>query len=653
LFGARAGQKKSKNMRIVKCLNSFLPLLVLIASIAAANAGSGSTGEIWFGAAGPTNDTASGLSDDRIGHLNSDGIGVATATVNSSSNSYYSVAIDTNANLYFGLAADGTLTSGLLSVNTYAQDYSGTLLDGLNYIGNPGDAQYGAGATPVAQLYTADAGNATSADSPSVLIPGPFGTLGTFSATYTLLSSNLPAGTAPYWIIWVSAPGDTNPNDEIAIIQFSVGPTINSASTVHVYDPNGVIGTYFDDTLANLSSSSLGTYTFGDMTVDWAGVEIGDWAGVNNNIGASADIDEFSLSFVPPSALHSVQITDVAASDLAYSMAVDSVNHILYMGLWGNDSSGADLIKITYNPTNGQISSPYDPTIGAITNTDGVLLSFDSTGLNFVMARQMWVTPDGNQIYYVDNDFGDPGDFADGVKINGVYVVDTTNANPQPELLSSASQFPADNSQGYMVGLAVNPAKNLIYFATGGPAPGVDTNLNTIWSMPITGGTATPMPMPAGINLVYPNAAGGCLALDPSAQILYISDEGSGSIMQLALSAAGTSFTGGTATFFTLDSDHLTDGANHFPSAFVQGMEFVSVSTGAPQQPTPQLTLTKQGNGVLVSWPVEYSSYTLQSASAITTNGWSTYPGPFATNSTSVTATNVISGSARYFRLAY
>lgn len=639
-------------MRIEKCLNSFLPLLFLGSSIAVANAGSGSSGEIWFGAAGPTNKTASGLSDDRIGHVNSDGTSAATATVNSSGNAYYSVAIDTNANLYFGLAADGTLTSGFLSVSSYAQNYSGTLLEGLNYLGNPGDAQYVAGTTPVAQLYTADAGTATSADAPSVNIQGPFGTLGAFSATYTLVSSNLPPGTAPYWVLWASAPGDNNPDDEIAILQFSVGPSINSSSTVHVYDPNNVIGTYSGDTLAALSSTSLGKYTFGQMTVDWAGVQIGYW-GVSNSIGASAEISQFSLSFVPPSALQTVQITDVAASDLAYAMAVDSVNHILYMGLWGNDSSGADLIKISYNPTNGQVSSPYDPTIGAITNTDGVLLSFESTGLNFVMARQMWVTPDGSRIYYVDNDFGDPGDFAEGVKLNGVYVVGTTNANPQPELLSSASQFPGDNSQGYMVGLAVNQPKNLIYFATAGAAPGVDTNFNTIWSMPITGGTATPMPMPAGINLVFPNAAGGCLALDPSSQTLYISDEGSGSVLQLALSASGTNFISGNPTFLTLDPDNLTNGANHFPSAFVQGMEFIAVTNGVQQQPSPKLTITRQGSDVLVSWPAQYSNYTLQSALAITTNGWSTYPGPFATNSTSVTATNVISGSPRYFRLAY
>jgi hypothetical protein len=625
----------------------------VVSSVCLSHAAPGSIGQVWFGGEGAGTGTSSGVSDDRIGHIDTDGTALATATTSPDTNSYYCVVLDTNDNLYFGLAADGTLTAGYMSVTSIAHNYSGTLLSGLNYIGNPGDSQYVAGSPSVAQLQTKDAGTAVRADSPAVFIPGPFGTLSTFAASYTLSSSKLPAGHSPYWILWVSPPGDNNPNDEIAIIQFSVGPALNSSTKIHVVDPSGTLGSYFDDTLAALCATSLGTYTFGDMTVDWAGVEIGDWSIPDTN-SASANINTMTLTFVPPGTLQTIQITDVPANDLAYSMAVDPTRQIIYLGLWGADASGADMIEVTYNPLNGQMTTPYDPTIGAVTDPSGVLMSFESTGENFVMAREMWLAPGGSQLYYIDNDFGDPGDFADQVKLNGVYVVSTTETNPQPELLSLQSQFPGDNSQGYMVGLAVNQAKNLIYFATAGAAPGVGTASNTIWCMPITGGAANPIKLPAGVSLVYPNAAGGCMVLDSTAQNLYVSDEGRGTIMRLTISAAGTNFTSGTNSFFTLDSLNLNNGINNFPSAFVQGLAYATAAVNnAPPPPSPELTIARAGTNVVVSWQVQYSSYTLQSAATLATNAWSAYPGPFTTNSTEVLVTNGNSGKARFYRLEY
>jgi hypothetical protein len=388
--------------------------------------------------------------------------------------------------------------------------------------------------------------------------------------------------------------------------------------------------------------------------VQFAGVEIGNW-GVSDSVSASADIESMAITYASASVAQTIQITDAAlGTDLAYSFTVDPTHHIIYMGLWGNDPSGADMIEIPYDPTDGQMSSPYDSTIGAITNESGVLMSFGSTDFNFVMAREMWVTPDGTEIYYVDNDFGDPGDFANNIKMNGVFVVDTTITNPQPEQLTLDTQFPGDNSQGYIVGMAVNPLKNLIYFATEGYAPGVGTDSNTIWSMPITGGAATAMPLPTGFSLNFPDYAGGCLALDSTAQTLYVSDQGSGNVMQLLLSANGLKFTGGTEKFLTLDANHLTDGLNGYPSAFVQGLTFDHAAiVSPPPPPTPTLNIVRQGEGILVSWPSEYSSYALQYASVLSTKGWSNYPGPFVTNGSVITVSNEINVNERFFRLAY
>jgi hypothetical protein len=352
--------------------------------------------------------------------------------------------------------------------------------------------------------------------------------------------------------------------------------------------------------------------------------------------------------------LQQVQILDNSEGDVAYAFTVDTLNHLIYVGLWGDDSTGADLIKIPYNPANGAMSSPYDAVAGMITNAAGVLLSEQSTINHFVLPHQMWVTPDGTQIYYVDDDNADPYGFA-GVQLNGVYVVNTTVNNPQPTLLSNPSQFPPSDTNGYIVGLAVNQAQGLIYFATAaGTAPGTLVGTNAIWCMPIGGLTtnnlATNMAMPAGVSLVYPNFAGGCLALDTNAQALYVSDEGQGTIMQLFLSTNGTSFTSGTTNFYTLDPDHLHDGANGYPSAYVQGIVFEPPVQAIA---SVKLSIALQGTNVVVSWPSSVSAFTLQYKPVLATNSWSTYPGPFGTNTTTISATNILGGSQGYFRLSY
>jgi hypothetical protein len=170
--------------------------------------------------------------------------------------------------------------------------YSGTGLSSLTYVGNPGDAQYVAGTPDVAQLYTADSGTSGSADSPAVFVQGPMGTLNSFSASYSLYGAATgPSGTSPYWILWVSAPGDNNPNDEIAIIGMG-GPTLNSSSAIHViYTDNS----YWGDSLGSILSDTYNGVAYGDMTVDWAGVEIGDWANGDLTIPASANIDSLTV----------------------------------------------------------------------------------------------------------------------------------------------------------------------------------------------------------------------------------------------------------------------------------------------------------------------------------------------------------------------
>jgi hypothetical protein len=170
----------------------------------------------------------------------------------------------------------------------------------LTYVGNSGDAQYvpaSGGAPALAQLYTPDSGLSDSADSPAVFVQGPLGDLSGFTASYDLYSSSGPVGTSPYWILWVNDPSEAQ---DIAIIGMG-GPTLNGTSEIHVYDPNNVAGSYWGDTLSFLDSQTYGAsaYTFGNMTVDWAGVEIGTWNNGDATIPASAEFDSITVPSVP------------------------------------------------------------------------------------------------------------------------------------------------------------------------------------------------------------------------------------------------------------------------------------------------------------------------------------------------------------------
>ena len=189
--------------------------------------------------------------------------------------------------------------------------YSGAALQGLAYSADPGGAtaNYVAGTPDFAYLYTPDSGitvNNGAGEVARVRVTGPFGTLNNFSASYSLFTlitgPTGPGGNAPYWVIFVSPTGDSNPNNDLAIIQLSTGPTLNGASTIHAYGP-GFSGLpnngYWGDTLTTLDGITYNGVAFGDMTVESARVEIGEWDNGSDVIPASANIDSITISSVP------------------------------------------------------------------------------------------------------------------------------------------------------------------------------------------------------------------------------------------------------------------------------------------------------------------------------------------------------------------
>jgi hypothetical protein len=198
-----------------------------------------------------------------------------------------------------------------LACSSWATTISGTGLSGLTYH-YPPDAQYvpPAGVTPaLAALSTPDSGTGPTADAPAVYVRAAnvglptLGILDTLSASYHLFDTAIgPAGTQPYWLTYLYAPG----GGYVGVVSFG-GPDLNGSSQIHVFydfdtDPNThTTDTYFGDTLSALDSILYnGTTTFGQLGVYETGVEIGNWDNGNNTIPANANIDSITVNVPEP-----------------------------------------------------------------------------------------------------------------------------------------------------------------------------------------------------------------------------------------------------------------------------------------------------------------------------------------------------------------
>jgi hypothetical protein len=196
--------------------------------------------------------------------------------------------------LYF-FALIVTLAAAVPALAQSSTTFSGTGLQGLDYIGTPpSDALYvpAAGSTPaLAQLYTANSGTDVADDSPAVFVLGPMGNLNSFSASYGLYSSSVPSGTSPYWNLGVGTGSNM-----VHIIAMG-GSTLDGSSAIHAYnaDYSAAIGTW-GMTLSALDALSYNGGNIGDMTVDWAGVEIGNWDNGTSVVPASASFDSFTVT---------------------------------------------------------------------------------------------------------------------------------------------------------------------------------------------------------------------------------------------------------------------------------------------------------------------------------------------------------------------
>ncbi len=75
----------------------------------------------------------------------------------------------------------------------------------------------------------------------------------------------------------------------------------------------------------------------------------------------------------------------------------------------------------------------------------------------------------------------------------------------------------------------------------------------------------------------------------------------------------------------------------------------VIVSAG----PAPLLSIAHIGTNVVVTWPSTFPCYHLEFATQLSSNSWSAYPGPKATNGGSIVVTNTIMSSNVFYRLTF
>ena len=252
------------------------------------------------------------------------------------------------------------------------------------------------------------------------------------------------------------------------------------------------------------------------------------------------------------------------SADQVQALAIDPLNHLIFVGLRGQSDNTTSILEVQYNPTTGALISPYNASTGSITDLNHVLLNDDNSGkvngVNFTNVIAMQYDMQNSSLYYVDQTDGysfNGGAGSTWSATNGIYAVSTTGSvgggsEPTPVQLTLNSQFAAGDVNNAIVGVAVNEAQGIIYFVVDNAA----NNSSQLYWMPITGGAATQMSVPAGVTFGFAsnNGAGvNPLAFDPNGRQLYVSDSSDSHVVQFTLSADGHSFTSGNGSFMIFD----------------------------------------------------------------------------------------------------
>jgi hypothetical protein len=200
--------------------------------------------------------------------------------------------------------------------------------------------------------------------------------------------------------------------------------------------------------------------------------------------------------------------------DIVSALAVDPINHVLFVNRWDTTTAATGIVKISYNPT--AATNPLNLNGAYNSGAQQFLVTNASTGNNYTNATNFEIDIATHKLYYTDwdNNYNSPP----FTPTNAIYVVnDYTLANPTVTKLTLPGQFANNSSTSFIGNIAVDDAKGLIYFTTldyGDPGQG------EIWWMSINGGTATKIMDLDNLNL---GGVPSGLSLDPVTQQLYVS----------------------------------------------------------------------------------------------------------------------------------
>ena len=369
------------------------------------------------------------------------------------------------------------------------------------------------------------------------------------------------------------------------------------------------------DTSPPEDTTSLPKLSGGSGPSSYEDIAVGTDTVANLYFGLTTTGILYSANLATGAFISSQQVADTseAQGDEINTLAVDPLNHVVYISLFGGPVSGSDratneILAVSYNPATGAISTPeYNASTHTQSGSTDTLIS-SASDPSFNQAQDFALDTATNTLYYVSDigviytDKGTPA-FTYGLT-NGIYSVSTTSTNQTAKLLTTTAQFPTETNpnttseaisspNGLIVSLAVDAADGLIYFTT---VPGTGGK-EALWYMPIGGGTATQLTPPSGIVFGELGAtetsfgASSELVFDPTARVLYLADldpggttsnpESNGAIYQLALGAGGTSIASGSVFYSFPTTGYIAD--------YATGLSFDALPTiGALTQTTTE-----------------------------------------------------------------
>ena len=126
--------------------------------------------------------------------------------------------------------------------------------------------------------------------------------------SFDVYSQSGGAGNLPYGELWVVLP-----DSSLGLILNMGGTVLNGASAIHVVFTDQ---SYWGQSLDSILNDTYKGVKYGDMTVEWVGVGIGDWD-ISDSIGATANINSITVTSSVPDRNSTLLLLGLGCAGLA------------------------------------------------------------------------------------------------------------------------------------------------------------------------------------------------------------------------------------------------------------------------------------------------------------------------------------------------